>query len=141
MKLLIVSEKFIALRYTFLNFPTDVYLSLNGDIIPNHGYVDISDVGSTDATALLCYTNRNPPPGSTISGRNWLVPDGKRVPNEGVPGFNRNRGPMVVRLRRNIATDPAAQGIYQCIALNADGNKQIVHVGLYNSGKGKLRVE
>ena len=118
-----------------------MYLSLNGDIIPNHGYVDISDVGSTDATALLCYTNRNPPPGNTISGRDWFVPDGNRVPNEGVPGFNRNRGPMVVRLRRNIGADLAAEGIYQCIVLNADGNEQIVHAGLYNSGKGKLRVE
>ena len=31
---------------------TDVYLSLNDDIIPNHGYVEISGIGSTDATAL-----------------------------------------------------------------------------------------
>ena len=46
-----------------------------------------------------------------------------------------------MRLRRNIATDPAAEGIYQCIVLDADGNDQIVHVGLYNSGKGKLRAE
>ena len=36
---------------------TDVYLSLNGDIIPNHGYVLISDIGFTDDTALLCHTN------------------------------------------------------------------------------------
>ena len=35
----------------------DVYLSLNGDIIPDHGYVMISDIGSTDNTALLCHTN------------------------------------------------------------------------------------
>ena len=34
-----------------------VYLSLNGDIIRNHGYVVISDIGSTDNTALLCHTN------------------------------------------------------------------------------------
>ena len=118
-----------------------MYLSLNGDVIPNHGYVDISGIGSTDATALLCNTNRPPPPGIINSGGDWFVPDGNRVPNEGVPGFNRNRGPMVVRLGRNIGADLAAEGIYQCIVLNADGNEQIVHAGLYNSGKGKLRVE
>ena len=118
-----------------------MYLSLNGGVIPNQGYVDISDIGSTDATGLLCNTNRPPLPGSINSGGDWFVPDGNRVPNEGVPGFIRNRGPMVVRLRWNIGVDPAAEGIYQCIVLDADGNEQIVHVGLYNSGKGKLRAE
>ena len=29
-----------------------MYLSLDDDIIPNHGYVVISDIGSTDDTAL-----------------------------------------------------------------------------------------
>ena len=37
---------------------TDVYLSLNGEVIPNHGYVEISDIGSSDITALLCHTDR-----------------------------------------------------------------------------------
>ena len=36
----------------------DVYLSLGDNIIPNHGYVMISDIGSTVNTALLCHTNR-----------------------------------------------------------------------------------
>ena len=58
--------------YIFKTFPTDVYLSLNGGVIPNHGYLDISDIGSTDTTALLCNTNRPPPPGSTISGGDCL---------------------------------------------------------------------
>ena len=32
-------------------------LCLNGDIIPNHGYVVISDIGSTDNITLICHTN------------------------------------------------------------------------------------
>ena len=35
-----------------------VYLSLNGSIVPNHGYVVISDIGTAnDDTALFCHTN------------------------------------------------------------------------------------
>ena len=58
---------------------TDVYLSLDGTVIPNHGYVEISDIGSTDDSALLCHTNNPPPPGSTNSGGDWWAPDGNRV--------------------------------------------------------------
>ena len=39
-----------------LCLPTVVYLSLNDDIIANHGYVVISDIGSTDDTALIILT-------------------------------------------------------------------------------------
>ena len=85
---------------------TDVYLSLNGEVIPNHGYVEISDIGSSDTTALLCHTNR-PASGGTNSGGDWFTPDGIRVGDPGstdVPGFERNRGPMVVRLRRSVSS-------------------------------------
>ena len=53
----------------------DVYLSLNGIVIPNNDYVDISDIGSDDDTALLCHTNQPPPPGSANSGGNWYGPE------------------------------------------------------------------
>ena len=36
---------------------TAVYLSLSDQIIPNHDYIVISDIGSTDNTALICHTN------------------------------------------------------------------------------------
>ena len=118
---------------TFL-FP-GVYLSLNGEIIANHGYVAISDIGSSDNTALLCITSRPPPSGSTSSGGNWFAPDGTIVGSLGTTaGFGRNRGPMVVRLRRNTATDPAAEGIYHCEVLDNTETEQRVYVGLYNGG-------
>ena len=114
-----------------------VYLSLNGEIFTNHSYVDISDIGSTDNTSLLCITNRPPPSGSLTSGGNWHAPDGTRVDGigrDGVPGFERNRGPMVVRLKRNPATDPADEGMYYCDVMDNTETDQRVYVGIYNGG-------
>ena len=118
---------------------TVVYLSLNDDIIPNHGYVVISDIGSTDDTALICYTNRNATLGSTdmpTSGGDWFAPNKTRVNGNDVPGFKRNRSPMMVRLLRNTATDPPSEGIYHCLVEDDTFTLQTVYVGLYNSGRG-----
>ena len=117
-----------------------MYLSLKEQIIPNHGYVVIDDIGSNDPTALLCNTDRG---SDSIgdSGGDWFTPDGTAVGNinnKNVPGFVRNRCSMVVRLLRDIATDPAAEGIYRSSILDADGNNQMVYVGLYNTGNGSL---
>ena len=120
---------------------TGVYLSLNGRIIPNRGYVVISDIGTAgDDTALLCITNRPPPTGSGNSGGDWVAPDGTRVQSSGnaVPGIRRNRGVMVVRLYRNTATGPPAEGIYYCQIEDDTDTLQRVHVGVYNDGGGNI---
>ena len=115
-----------------------VYLSLNGDIIPNHGYVVISDIGSTDDTALICHTDRPPTNNRPHSGGDWVSPDNNRVDGNDVPGFRRNRGPMMVRLLRNsnTATDPPSDGIYQCLVEDNTRSIQVVYVGLYHTGGG-----
>ena len=120
---------------------TGVYLSLNDDIIPNHGYVMISDIGSTDDTALICHTNR---PGNITdiasdknSGGDWIAPNGRRVgfgDMSSIPGFIRRRGPMMVRLLRNTATGTPSEGIYHCLVEDDTLTEQTVYVGLYNSG-------
>ena len=118
-----------------------VYLSLNGATIPNHGYV-ISDIGFSDNTALLYHTNHPATfdlVGRRNSGGDWFAPDGIGVGGTGsisVPGFRRNRDPMVVRLLRNTATDPPAEGIYHCVIEDDTLTLQTVYVGLYNSGRG-----
>ena len=122
--------------YQYLVLLTDVYLSLDGTIIPNHGYVEISRIGSTDDSALLCHTNFPPPPGS-YSGGDWLAPDGTRVFGTDVPGVTRNRGAMVVRLKSS-GTPP--EGIYECRIQDATSTVQIVYVGLYNTGGGKTTI-
>ena len=120
--------------YQYLVLHTDVYLSLNGIVIPNHGYVEISDIGSTDDSALLCHTNNPPPTPSGISGGDWHAPDGTRVSGTDVPGFTRNRGSTVGRLKR--ASGTAAEGVYQCTIEDAASTPQMVYVGLYNTGEG-----
>ena len=116
---------------------TDVYLSLNDDIIPNHGYVEISRIGSSDDSALLCHTNNPPPTPSGTSGGEWYAPNGNRVGGTpAVPGFARTRGPMVVRLGE-ISGKPL-EGIYRCEIEDADETLQTVYVGLYNAGAGRV---
>ena len=120
----------------------DVYLSLNDNIIPNHGYVVISDIGTAnDDTALLCITNHPAdvtlPNGNMNSGGDWVAPDGTKVtPGTAVPGVRRNRGPMVVRLYRNTATGPPAEGIYYCLIQDNTDTLQTLHVGLYTDETG-----
>ena len=115
--------------YQYLVPLTDVYLSLDGTVIPNHGYVEISRIGSTDDSALLCHTNR--PPDGAHSGGDWLAPDGTRVFVTAVPGFTISRAPMVVRLKRTSGTPP--DGMYRCTIQNAASTPQMVYV---NTGEG-----
>ena len=89
--------------------------------------MNISGIGSYYySDPLLCHTNR-PPDGAT-SGGDWWAPNGTRVSHNDVPGFTRNRGPMVVRLG-----DPP-EGIYQCTIEDAASTRQIIYVGLYHNG-------
>ena len=126
------------LIYKIISF-TDVYLSLNDVIIPNNSHVVISDIGSTENTALICNTNR---PvinnfNTRHSGGNWYGSNGTRVGGMGsddVPGFVRTRGPMVVRLLRNTATDPPSEGIYHCVVEDDTMTEHTLYVRLYNSG-------
>ena len=126
--------------YMMSSFPyyiAGVYLSLRGDIIPNHGYVMISDIGYTVITALLCHTNRSPPyDGRDHSGGEWLAPDGIIVYQDDVPGFAKNRDPMVLRLYR-VVTGTPAEGIYHCVIEDDIFTTRTVFVGLYNGGGGK----
>ena len=119
----------------YITTNTGVYLSLNSSYIPNHGYVVISDIGTSDDGALLCNTNYIPSGGGN-SGGDWYAPDGTRVHQTNVPGFRRNRGPGVVRLIRRAYTGTPAEGIYNCTVQDASTEFQSVYVGLYNSGGG-----
>ena len=115
----------------------DVYLSLNDDIIPHHGYVVINNIGSTDDTSLICHTNRPATLSNNAhSGGDWFAPDETRVNGNAVRGFRRNRGSMMVRLLRNTATGPPSEGIYHCLVEDDTLTKQTVYVGLYNAGGG-----
>ena len=99
----------------------------------------INDIGSTDDTSLICHTNRPATLSNNAnSGGDWFAPNETRVNGYAVPGFRRNRGPMMVRLLRNTATDPStpSEGIYHCLVEDDTLTKQTAYVGLYNTGGG-----
>ena len=130
--------------FTKMNDSSDVYLSLNGTIIPNHGFVVINNIGSNGTTGmpLICNTNR-PPNGN---GGDWISPTNVTVgylngpSNINVPGFERDRDPMVVRLWRNPDTTNPLEGIYHCSVNDISQMLQRVYVGLYNDGGGKILI-
>ena len=108
-----------------------MYLSLSDDIISDHGYVAISDIGSTNDAALICHTKH--PPTSHSRG-DWFTPGGRVVNSDSVPGFRRHESPIAMRLFKNNATDPEQEGIYQCVVKFDVLAEQTVHMGLYHSG-------
>ena len=97
--------------------------------------MNISDIGSTVNTALLCITDHPLLSGSFHSGGDWFAPDWTRVDGTAVPGFNRNRGSMVVRLFR-MGSETPTEGIYHCLIEDSTFTLKEVNVGLYNSGGG-----
>ena len=108
---------------------------MNTTVIPDHGYVEISDIGSTDETALHCHTNYSDP----YSRGDWIAPDGTRVSNGTVPGFRITNSSVLVRLLRDSGTPQ--EGIYQCVVENDTAVLHTMHVGLYNSGEGIYSID
>ena len=113
-------------------------VSLKGVLYSDRGLVAVSNVGSSDSSAIICYTNYSDVHGSGHEG-NWISPDGTTVDSSGsVPGFTTTRGPLIVRLLRTSGTPQ--QGIYQCVVQSDTAVLYTVHVGLYNSGEGIVSV-
>ena len=104
--------------------------------------MEITDIGFSDSTALLCLTDFFTAPGNKNSGGNWFAPDGTRVNSNDVMGLLRNRGPMQVRLFRNQSeTKPVVEGMYHCSVMDAAGKNQTLHVGLYGYGQGMFLIK
>ena len=119
-----------------------MYLSLRGDYVPRRTYLHAAEVGSTDDTSLLCHTNApgtiRPGRSHSHSGGEWFSPSGARIGNPDVPGFTRNRDPMVVRLlsKTESGETPEEEGVYCCKVDDGDSVNHRVCVGLYNDGGG-----
>ena len=96
----------------------------------------ISDIGSTDNSALLCQTDLHIS-GYPHSGGDWFAPDKTRVSRDDVSGFVRNRGLYVVRLLRNYNDPtPPVEGIYTCKIQDSSHTLQTLLVQIVTSGGG-----
>ena len=102
--------------------------------------MDVSDIGSTDDTALLCITNRSPLWRWHNFRGNWFAPDGIRVGGTNITGFTRNRDPMVLRLKRSPDGGVPAEGMYRCVLLDNQGIHRTLYVGLYTTAGGIIVI-
>ena len=110
-----------------------MFLSLNGETVPNDGYVLVSNIG-TDINALLCNTDRSDcctggdhPNG--IAQGHWYFPDGTEVMSFTIEDaanptrnfFSRSRGTGIVRLSRRGNPPQSQRGRFRCVIPDASG--------------------
>ena len=117
------------------------YVSFRGETLPNHSYVNLTEVGVPFVRAaeygVECHTNL-----TTCCSRregehrgDWCSPDGSRLPFSADSDiFERRTMQQVYIARRNNAN--STSGIYRCDIQvnNALQSRQSVYVGVYHSG-------
>ena len=119
------------------------YVSFRGETLPNHGYVDLSLVGSAEdgSDSVQCHTDLTTCCTSGLAAADrpdWYFPNGNWV--EFISGggdiFNRRGAQRIDLHRRNNTVTPS--GIYRCEIPTDDGDggfmREIVYVGIYGSG-------
>ena len=123
-------------------------LSLNGETVPNDGYVLVSDIGTDNNNALLCNTDRSDccrggdHPNGIAQGR-WYRPDGMEVmsftieyaadPTQARNFFYRSRGTGIVRLHRRGIPPQSQRGHFRCVIPDASGTNVTLYVNIGES--------
>ena len=108
-------------------------LNFKGNNIPNHGYVDLTTVGTSDPNDVQCHTDLL----TCCSGAqgpdrgDWYFPNGNRLPFSSSSDVYEGRGDQVVRLF--YTSNGGTSGIYHCDVPTSDGRKS-AYIGLYISG-------
>ena len=105
-----------------------MYLNFGGENLPTNGYVAISELGTTEETALVCRTNR-----PSIDG-GWLSPSGTMINPQSSQGFYSSVGSDGILLLKGSGIP--VEGIYTCRAVDKSLTAQTVFVGLYDIGGG-----
>ena len=122
------------------------YVSFLENHVPNHDYVDLSQVGNDDSgsDSVQCITDLNTCCGGHQGEHrgDWFFPDGTRLQFSGAIYEDRNAQRVDLR-RENNATSPV--GIYRCdIPTNAvhvdisNSVRDTVYVGLYTASGGDV---
>ena len=125
------------------------YLTFKGNNLPNHSYVDITQVGDDqygdDSNTVQCHTDLMTccSDGLELPPGDWFTPSNTQLTNSRSSDMFQDRNSRVVHLRRWPWEVTGPTGIYHCfIATNAvhndsDGSVgEILYVGLYGSGGG-----
>ena len=95
-------------------------------------------IGEGNDTALLCMTNltaccRPPHTGDMLGS--WFFPNKTKIlSNNHSTDFYRDRGQMVVRLKRRIS---GVEGIYRCDIPDAMNVIRTIYIGLYSANTGE----
>ena len=122
---------------THCSVHTAVYLNFGGENLPTHSYVAISELGTTEDTALVCRTDQaNCCNGDIIEG-GWFNPDGTMVEfnANSSQGFYSSVDSKGVHLLRGSGIP--VEGIYTCRATDSSSTTNSVFIGLYNEDGGK----
>ena len=109
-----------------------MYLSFGGENLLTNDYVAISQLGSTEETALACRTDQTS--GDSTGG--WFNPNGTMVEfnANSSQGFYSSAGSDGILLLRGSGIP--VEGIYTCRATDSTSTEQTVFVGLYNQDGG-----
>ena len=127
---------------------TAPYVTFLGNTIPNHGYVNISQVGddASGSNSVQCHTDLMTCCTNTEGPHrgDWFAPNAtKRLPFSDADIYENRVAQRVDLRRRNDANSPV--GIYRCDipteAVHIDGGNSVrdrVYVGLYTDSGGTL---
>ena len=126
------------------------YVTFMGNILSNHSYVDLSQVGNdrtdSDSDTVQCHTDLSTCCRSSagVHRGDWFAPGSDtRLPfnSEGSDIYEDRQAQVVHLRRRNNPNGPS--GIYRCViatlAVHNDSDQSvggIIYVGLYGSGQG-----
>ena len=108
---------------------SDVYTTLNGDIIQNHGLVVVNNIGFNYSTSLLCHYDGHLDVNCELD---WFIPNGTRITDSAEQSTTSN---TVVSLTRTTAF--ATEGIYHCAVCNGNASRK-VYIGIYPVDKGNF---
>ena len=113
------------------------YISFMGAALPNHSYVDLSQVGSAGdgSDSVQCHTDLTTCCNSTVGTDrgHWYFPNGEQLPLDN----QIYESPQVQRvdLRQGLRNLKRTSGMYHCdIGTNDKIGLESLYVGLYTGG-------
>ena len=123
----------------FLPISAVVGLTLNGVSYPNHGIVNITEIG-TGSAALHCNTTVRPCCFSG-NGGGWFLPNGNVITNDvSLPYYRTRTSYPTGALLLNHNPVATTTGIFRCdapVTYGSPGDTQSLYVGIYTSTTGE----